>query len=95
MFSSLNKIEDAEYTFNTIFQAEEYKVIQDFFLTQSCYACASVVRLQKVKTLSILFRVFHAYLQIFFYTQVYVVLRPYVNEFLQAMMKHFEVNWPN
>ncbi|XP_060720363.1 CTD small phosphatase-like protein 2 isoform X1 [Tachysurus vachellii] len=47
VFSSLNRIEDAEYTFNTIFQAEEYKV--------------------------------------------YVVLRPYVNEFLQAMMKHFEM----
>ncbi|KAK3533607.1 hypothetical protein QTP70_023392 [Hemibagrus guttatus] len=47
VFSSLNRIEDAEYTFNTIFQAQEYKV--------------------------------------------YVVLRPYVNEFLQAMMKHFEM----
>ncbi|XP_058256310.1 CTD small phosphatase-like protein 2 isoform X2 [Hemibagrus wyckioides] len=47
VFSSLNRIEDAEYTFNTVFQAQEYKV--------------------------------------------YVVLRPYVNEFLQAMMKHFEM----
>ncbi|XP_026780841.3 CTD small phosphatase-like protein 2 isoform X2 [Pangasianodon hypophthalmus] len=47
VFSSLNRIEDAEYTFNTIFQDQEYKV--------------------------------------------YVVLRPYVNEFLQAMVKHFEM----
>ncbi|XP_060796551.1 CTD small phosphatase-like protein 3 isoform X2 [Neoarius graeffei] len=47
VFSSLNRIEDAEYTFNTIFQDQEYKV--------------------------------------------YVVLRPYVKEFLQAMVKHFEM----
>lgn len=47
VFSSLNRIEDAEYTFTTNFQDQEYKV--------------------------------------------YVVLRPYVNEFLQAMVKHFEM----
>ncbi|XP_066504135.1 CTD small phosphatase-like protein 2-B isoform X2 [Hoplias malabaricus] len=47
VFSSLNLINDAEYTFNTCFQDQEYKV--------------------------------------------YVVLRPYVNEFLQAMAKHFEM----
>ncbi|TSM94635.1 CTD small phosphatase-like protein 2 [Bagarius yarrelli] len=47
VFSSLNRIEDAEYTFNTLFQDQEYKV--------------------------------------------YVILRPYVNEFLQAMVKHFEI----
>lgn len=47
VFSSLNMIEDAEHTFNTCFQDQEYKV--------------------------------------------YVVLRPYVTEFLQAMAKHFEM----
>ncbi|KAF5910021.1 CTD small phosphatase-like protein 2 [Clarias magur] len=47
VFSSLNQIEDAEYTFNTAFQDQEYTV--------------------------------------------YLVLRPYVNEFLQAMVKHFEM----
>ncbi|KAI4904247.1 hypothetical protein NFI96_031776 [Prochilodus magdalenae] len=47
VFSSLNVIEEAEYTFNTCFQDQEYKV--------------------------------------------YVVLRPFVNEFLQAMAKHFEM----
>ncbi|KAF7703471.1 CTD small phosphatase-like protein 2 [Silurus meridionalis] len=47
VFSSLNRIEDAEYTFNTAFQDQEYKV--------------------------------------------YVILRPYVKEFLQAMVKHFEM----
>ncbi|XP_016340074.1 CTD small phosphatase-like protein 2 [Sinocyclocheilus anshuiensis] len=48
VFSSLNVIHDAEYTFNTHFQDHKYKV--------------------------------------------YVILRPYVKEFLQAMTKHFEVN---
>ncbi|XP_076880526.1 CTD small phosphatase-like protein 2-A isoform X3 [Brachyhypopomus gauderio] len=47
VFSSLNMIEDAEYTFNTCFQDQEYKV--------------------------------------------YVVLRPYVREFLQSMVNHFEM----
>ncbi|XP_017332825.1 CTD small phosphatase-like protein 2 isoform X1 [Ictalurus punctatus] len=47
VFSSLNRLEDAEYTFNTIFQDQEYTV--------------------------------------------YMVLRPHVNEFLQAMVKHFEM----
>uniref|UniRef100_A0A4W4FY70 FCP1 homology domain-containing protein n=1 Tax=Electrophorus electricus TaxID=8005 RepID=A0A4W4FY70_ELEEL len=47
VFSSLSMIDDAEYTFNTCFQDQEYKV--------------------------------------------YVVLRPYVKEFLQSMAKHFEM----
>ncbi|XP_042622021.1 CTD small phosphatase-like protein 2 isoform X5 [Cyprinus carpio] len=47
VFSSLNVIHDAEYTFNTHFQDHKYKV--------------------------------------------YVILRPYVKEFLQAMTKHFEM----
>lgn len=47
VFSSLNVIHDAEYTFNTHFQDNKYKV--------------------------------------------YVILRPYVKEFLQAMTKHFEM----
>ncbi|TRY97478.1 hypothetical protein DNTS_008212 [Danionella cerebrum] len=46
VFSSLNVIEDAEYTFSTYFQDHKYKV--------------------------------------------YVILRPFVKEFLQAMTKHFE-----
>ncbi|XP_056122500.1 CTD small phosphatase-like protein 2 [Rhinichthys klamathensis goyatoka] len=47
VFSSLNVIADAEYTFSTHFQDHKYKV--------------------------------------------YVILRPYVREFLQAMTKHFEM----
>ncbi|XP_071200971.1 CTD small phosphatase-like protein 2-A isoform X3 [Salvelinus alpinus] len=47
MYSSLNVIEDAEYTFRTCFQDNPYKV--------------------------------------------YVILRPYVKEFLEAMTKHFEM----
>ncbi|XP_062869200.1 CTD small phosphatase-like protein 2 [Trichomycterus rosablanca] len=47
VFSSLNMIEDVEYTFTTCFQGQEYKV--------------------------------------------YVLLRPHVREFLQAMAKHFEM----
>ncbi|XP_059385116.1 CTD small phosphatase-like protein 3 isoform X1 [Carassius carassius] len=47
VFSSLNVIHDAEYTFNTHFQDHKY--------------------------------------------MVYVIIRPYVKEFLQAMTKHFEM----
>ncbi|XP_056591398.1 CTD small phosphatase-like protein 2 [Triplophysa dalaica] len=47
VFSSLNVIPDAEYTFNTRFQDHKY--------------------------------------------QVYLILRPYVKEFLQAMTKHYEM----
>ncbi|XP_019904814.1 CTD small phosphatase-like protein 3 isoform X2 [Esox lucius] len=47
MYSSLNMIEDAEYTFRTCFQDHQYKV--------------------------------------------YMILRPYVKEFLEAMTKHFEM----
>ncbi|CAB1314122.1 unnamed protein product [Coregonus sp. 'balchen'] len=46
MYSSLNGIEDAEYTFRTCFQDNQYKV--------------------------------------------YMILRPHVKEFLEAMTKHFE-----
>ncbi|KAJ7993340.1 hypothetical protein DPEC_G00271410 [Dallia pectoralis] len=47
MYSSLNVIEDAEYTFRTCFQDHQYKV--------------------------------------------YMILRPFVKEFLEAMTKHFEM----
>ncbi|XP_038856442.1 CTD small phosphatase-like protein 3 isoform X1 [Salvelinus namaycush] len=47
MYSSLNRIEDAEYTFRTCFQDNQYKV--------------------------------------------YMILRPHVKEFLEAMTKHFEM----
>lgn len=70
VFSSLNRIEDPEYTFNTVFQDQEYKVLKAFVLLQSCwnvYACTSVIR-GKERLKNVVLFVYHAYLLFLFFT---------------------------
>lgn len=92
MFSSLNVMDDAEYTFYTTFQDHQYKVIgspaavfrclkshQDvFWVSVKMNQCAPTCTFTEPSS------GVHD-------PQVYMKLRPHVTEFLQSMAKNYEV----